>query len=174
MTSYEFTLLVDRDATDEPYAEALFEVAEGGMIPEGGPAGNVVHVAQEAETLAEAITSTVHAVESVGVNVVGLQSDDLVSLKDIAARTGRTYESVRLLATGQRGPGGFPAPLSTGQWALYSWAETSAWFEAHFPATALACSEFDREIAAADHLLRARRMLAGNEQLAAMARLLVA
>jgi hypothetical protein len=28
---------------------------------------------------------------------------------DLAARTGRTYESVRLIATGKRGLGGFPA-----------------------------------------------------------------
>ena len=36
---------------------------------------------------------------------------DLVSVSDIARRTGRSRESVRLLVDGKRGPGGFPAPL---------------------------------------------------------------
>ena len=52
-----------------------------------------------------------------------------MSLKTIASRLGRTYESVRLCTTGKRGPGGFPRPLSDHNWSLYSWSEVSEWLE---------------------------------------------
>ena len=168
--NYEFSLVVDQDPTEQAFAGALFEASEGHLIPEGGGADqNVVHVNVEADTLAAAITLAVHRVESVGLNVVGVKSDDLVSLKDIAARCGRTYESVRLLASGKRGPGGFPVPMSTGQWELYSWAEAAMWLSTHYGTEGPAI--YDREIAAADHLMRARRMLAGDEHRAELAEL---
>lgn len=172
MASYDFTLVVDRDATEAPYVDAIFDADQGDSVPEGGAGTNLVHVFREADSLALAITSAVAMLERIGLAVLGVRSDDLVSLKDIAARTGRTYESARLLSTGQRGPGGFPAAMSTGQWALYSWALVAAWFAEHFGGEAV--GEFDREIAAADHLLRARHILANDAHRAELAGLLLA
>lgn len=126
----------------------------------------------DAGSLAAAIVSCVRMLHGMGIAVTGVESTDLVSLKDIAARTGRTYESVRLLAAGQRGPGGFPAAQSTGQWALYSWALVSRWFAEHFGGAEV--GEYDREIAAADHLLRARHILAGDAHRAELGELFVA
>jgi hypothetical protein len=116
-----------------------------------------------------AITTAVRQIERLGIAVTGVQSADLVSLKDIAARTGRSYESVRKLAHGLRG---FPVPLSTGQWAPYSWAEVSAWLARHYPATTAATS-YDRKIAA-DHLIRARHILPVPADRADLAQLLIA
>lgn len=107
------------------------------------------------------------AVESVGLRVTGIQSDDLVSLRDVATRIGRSYESVRLWAAGQRGGGGFPRPWSTGQWSLYSWAEITSWLGEDD-------NEHDREIVAADHMLRARSILSGYEHRSEFARLVAA
>ncbi|MEV8610316.1 hypothetical protein AB0383_20715 [Amycolatopsis sp. NPDC051373] len=166
---YEFTLIVDRDASDEPYADTLFELGEGDYAPEGGPEGNFVHAFQEADSLTGAIVAAIHLVEKTDVQVMGVQSEDLVTLKDIADRTGRSHESVRLLAAGKRGPGGFPAASSVGSQGFYSWTQVSQWFADHYNAEA--GSEFDREIAAADHLVRARRLLAGDAHRAEMAQL---
>ena len=55
------------------------------------------------------------------------------------------------------GPGGFPAPVTTGKTPLYSWVAVREWFRAHY-GDAVA-SEGDRDadtLAAADLLLRAR------------------
>ena len=168
-TPYEFTLVVDRDPTE--VADHLFEVGHGDYVPEG-PNPALVHVLHKATTLAAAIVTAVHIVEAVGLSVVGLKSDDLVSVKEIAARLGRTYESVRLLAAGQRGPGGFPAPLSDGQWALYSWTEVADWFATHYGTPGP--TDWDREVTAADHVIRARHILAGDELRAEMAQLMSA
>lgn len=55
---------------------------------------------------------------------------DLVSITDIAERTGRTRESVRLLADGRRGPGGFPAPIGTvgDGIRVWPWTVVVDWF----------------------------------------------
>ena len=167
MTSHEFTLTVNTDPTE--YADQLFEVAEGTLVPEGGNGTGVVHAIHDTATLADAVAWAVAAVESVGITVTGVETEDTVSLKDIAARMGRTYESVRRLASGQRGPGRFPAPFSTDSWALYSWAEVSAWLAAHYGTEGVPA--YDREIVAADYLLRARHMLVDDPQRANFAQL---
>lgn len=73
---------------------------------------------------------------------------------------------------GDGSPMGLHGPLSTGQWALYSWAEVSAWLARHYPATAAAATSHDREIAAADHLIRGRHILPPREDRADLAQLL--
>jgi hypothetical protein len=65
----------------------------------------------------------------------------------------------------------YPHPLPN---ALYSWAEVSAWLARHYPATAAAVTSYDREIAAADHLIRARRILPAPADRADLAQLLTA
>jgi hypothetical protein len=155
---YEFTLLLDREPTEEETDRLTGTVLEAFGIE--GPQPVTAEVAVDAESLPKAIATAVSAIESVGVAVTGVGSDDLVSLKDIAARTGRTYESVRLLAAGKRGPGGFPVPYSAGQWSLYSWALVSAWLAEHLGGGS--ADLYDQEIAAADHIVRARRILAGD------------
>jgi hypothetical protein len=62
---------------------------------------------------------------------VALRLDqDLVSVSDIAERTGRTRESVRLLVDGKRGPGGFPTPVGSVGDAIrvWPWAVVAGWF----------------------------------------------
>lgn len=58
---------------------------------------------------------------------------DFVSISDIAERTGRSRESVRLLVEGKRGPGSFPAPtgiIGDGS-RFWSWAIVVDWFASH-------------------------------------------
>lgn len=172
MTTYEFTFILDREPTDVE-VEALFEPFEGSAVPEFGGGTGVVHVHYTADTLADAISESLIKIESVGLAVIGVESEDAVSVKDVADRTGRSYESVRLLALGKRGPGGFPAAVGTDQWALYSWAEVSAWMRTHGIEHAEVADDYDRELAAADHLIRARHLLHRDER-ADMARLATA
>jgi predicted DNA-binding transcriptional regulator AlpA len=55
---------------------------------------------------------------------------DLVSIPDIADRTGRSRESVRLLVDGKRGPGRFPSPVGTvgDSIRVWPWAVVLEWF----------------------------------------------
>lgn len=177
METIEVSLVIDRVPSDEELvAVPNAQLEDAGVVAFETSDGNaLVHLALEPASMPTAIARGVRGVEKLGqlgLQVIGVASNDVVSLKDIAARTGRTYESVRLLATGKRGPGGFPAPLSRGQWALYSWTEVSIWLARHYGTKAV--GSFDRQIAAADYLIRARRMIDDDTARGELAQLLAA
>jgi hypothetical protein len=77
-----------------------------------------------------AVSTAIRTIESAdGLRVRRLEPDDLVSASEIAERLGRSRESVRLLAAGQRGDGRFPSPVShlhTRQ-RLWRWTDVAAW-----------------------------------------------
>ena len=62
--------------------------------------------------------------------VVCRLDQDLVAIPDIAVRTNRSRESVRLLVDGKRGPGGFPGPIGTvgDGIRIWPWASVLQWF----------------------------------------------
>jgi len=86
---------------------------------------------REAESPREAILSAVHDVEKAGLGarVIRVEPDDLVTASEIAERTGRSRESIRLLAAGKRGQGGFPPPFRgmKRRTRLWRWSEVALW-----------------------------------------------
>lgn len=85
-------------------------------------------------TYEEAVLSAVRDLRAVfpEARMLQVEPDSLVTLDDIAERTGRTHESVRLLVKGRRGPGGFPAPAGGGRRQrskVWRWYEVERWFE---------------------------------------------
>lgn len=169
MSHHEFTLVLDRTPTEDEL-DALYEAGLDDTTPEFGPRlAPMLHMHRDADSLASAIISAVSQAESAGFAVVGVRTENLVTLKTIGARTGRTYEAVRRLANGDRGPGGFPTPMSGDGYALYSWTEVARWFAEHYGIPD-STTQYDRIIAAADHLVRARRLMGGDTgQLSALA-----
>jgi hypothetical protein len=176
MHTHEFTFVLASKPTGEEL-DVLFEIGGGDATPETtGDGTSWLHFDREADSLAAALVSALGTVERAGLQVVAVRSDDLVTLRELAQRTSRSYESVRLLAAGKRGPGGFPAPLSTDGWTLYSWAQVRPWFARHYPTRMQDRDELtfehDRVIAAADHLVRARAILRGDDTVTQLAKLL--
>ncbi|WP_166352968.1 hypothetical protein [Phytoactinopolyspora limicola] len=173
MDAYEITLIIDREPSDAEIEDA-FESLDGlGMTGiETSDTGVLIHFEAEAESMSRAIVNTtfgLQRVASLNVRVVGIHSEDLVTLKDIAQRTGRSYESVRLLANGRRGPGHFPRPLSAGTFSLYSWEEVLMWLATYQGTTPP--GDYGAVLAAADLLIRAGELL-GQEQRCELAPLL--
>jgi hypothetical protein len=86
---------------------------------------------REAASLSEAIAASIANVEGagVGLRVVRVEPDDLITTSEIARRVGQSRESIRLYALGQRGPGGFPPPISgiKRRSPLYRWTEVAGW-----------------------------------------------
>lgn len=160
MASHSFTVMLDRPPVDQGF-DLLFDSGLDDTLPEVADGVGLLHVNRDAASLTDALLGVIADVESAGFSVVGLQEDDLVGLKTIATRVGRSYESARLLASGQRGPGGFPPPISGDGWSLYSWAVVSAWFAENY-AQKDDVSEYSRVIAAANHIIRARVILHGH------------
>ncbi len=133
MMTNEFTLIVEGpDLQDGSYADALFDAGcDDATI--GRVAGvQFLDFDREAESLADAVFEAVEAIERAvpEARVVHLEPDDLVSMSEIGDRTGRTRESIRLLISGERGPGGFPVPAThfRKRQRMWRWQRVSAWF----------------------------------------------
>ena len=134
MSTHHFTLIVDGpDVQSGAVVDALYEGGcDDALI---GRTDNIQYVEfdREAAGLVEAVLAAVADIERVdGVRVVRLADAGLVSMADIAARTGRTREGVRLLVTGARGPGGFPPPVTDprGRYRLWRWWDVERWLVA--------------------------------------------
>ncbi len=134
MISWSFTIKLDH-APDDREFDALYEAGVSAYGTLGEKCGGVAVLECDvaAESLLAAIVRVVKDVRAAGGPIpVGVETElsDFVTLSDIPARLEgrRTTESLRLLAAGKRGPGGFPRPLSdTGNIRIYSWAQVATW-----------------------------------------------
>lgn len=129
MTTYTFALHLDAPPTDDQI-DQFFSNSIGDGLPGVTNGVGVVDFDREADTLAAAISSAIKDVERVrGLHVTRVAPDELVTATEIAQRTGRSRESIRLLAAGLRGSGDFPAPAAraTERSPLWRWSDVAAW-----------------------------------------------
>ena len=129
MREWDFTLIVDGDLSDEMVIDKL--MANGFDDATFGVADGVSYAdfSREAATFFQAVISAVHDLEGVGLRVLRVEPDDLVTLAEIADRLHRSREGVRLLAAGHRGRGTFPAPIShlRARSKLWRWSDVARW-----------------------------------------------
>jgi transcriptional regulator with XRE-family HTH domain len=111
--------------------DALFEVGcdDATLSVQYGRAW--MEFSRTAPSLKDAILSAIRDVRKAGIGADVLRVDecDLVTQSDIARRIGRTRQQVHQYVTGERGPGGFPAPacqIAEGA-PLWQWCEVSYW-----------------------------------------------
>ncbi|HEX9712155.1 MAG TPA: hypothetical protein VGB52_06320 [Actinomycetota bacterium] len=133
MGTYEFTLILEGpDVLGDEAVDALFESGCGDATFGEVDGSQYADFTRRARSLADAIGSAKRAIESAvpGVRVIRVEPEDLVTAADIADRTGRTRESVRLLIAGERGPGRFPPPIShlRSRGRIWKWADVARWF----------------------------------------------
>ncbi|MFC4119137.1 hypothetical protein [Nonomuraea zeae] len=130
MTTWNFRVILNREPTDEEII-ALYDAGLDDCSVAGGREGDMhLMCTREADNLLDAIASVLIEVRTVpGLWAVGVGQGDGVTLGDAARRHGgRTQASLRQLASGQRGPGGFPRPvIEADNISIYSWAEVSDW-----------------------------------------------
>jgi hypothetical protein len=149
MTTWNFQLRLNREPTEDEF-DALYDAG----LSDAGIEGTLVDVDRTAESLLTAVTSAVQDIRRVpGLRAVAVEHDDAVTLADAAQRLGRrTGESLRLLAEGKRGPGGFPPPIAdTGKVRVYSWTEITQWLR---DALGEQAPEGNAHLALADRALR--------------------
>lgn len=135
MSTFQFTLIAEGpDLQTDLLVDALFEAGCDDALVGRVEGVQYLDFDRQAPSLAEGVLSAISDVETVeGVAVVRLAGAGLVSMADIAARTGRTRESVRLLVAGRRGPGGFPPPVTDprSRFRLWRSADVERWFNRH-------------------------------------------
>lgn len=132
MTEHHFTLVLASDPglEDGTAVEALGEAgATDATIGRGADGVWTAVFDRQGPTFDEALKSAIRDVRAAHMVVRHVEPDDLVTQAEIAERLGRSSESVRLLASGQRGDGSFPPPAvrTTSRGSLWRWSEVAAW-----------------------------------------------
>ena len=132
MTEHHFTLVLASSPSleDGSAIEALGEAGATDATVGRGPEGIWTAVFDRlADSFDVALKSAIAAVRTAGLVVRRVEPDDLVTQAEIAERLGRTSESIRLLASGQRGDKSFPPPAvrTTSRGSLWRWSQVARW-----------------------------------------------
>jgi hypothetical protein len=128
MTSHQFRLLLDREPA-EPEIDALGAVCDDAGLSYGNGTGEL-DFDRDAPSFADAIFSAISDVERcTGLRVTSVEADPLLSVLDIAERTGRTREAVRQAINGLRARR-FPPPVNgpRARHRLWRWSEVAAFY----------------------------------------------
>ena len=140
MTDWAFRLTVAGIGLTDEQLDALFEAgcddAAFSLERDGTVFG---FFDREAATQEDAVLSAIHDVQSADIDARVLrvtEDDDWLTASEIATRVGRTRQSIGQLVRGDRGPGGFPAPVARHGLPnpLWSWSDVEAWFGRYDPA----------------------------------------
>ncbi len=157
MTSYAFRVRV-RDELSDERADRVYDTFNEELAIEEGPRGHYVVFDREAPSFVDAVIGALDQLIKLGFEPLSVE-DELVSMADIAERTGRSRQSISLLVSGRRGPGGFPHPVAGNvRSPLWHWDEVAAWFQATEGARAL--SEYRTATIASINGVLANRQLA--------------
>jgi hypothetical protein len=124
MESYEFSIILAHPP--DRWRAAKMLSAHPDLRVQAG--WHEVAVQRHTSSLAAAVVSAIHDLESFDLRPLRICDGDWLTLADVGARIGRTREALRLWSIGKQGPGGFPPPLNPGcDTRFYSWAEVSHW-----------------------------------------------
>jgi transcriptional regulator with XRE-family HTH domain len=130
MKSYRFTIIasgLDHEADD--FEDRFFEAGCDDATIVFTRGSIILEFDREARNISHAIASAMENVETAGANVERVEPDYLVSLADIAERSGLTRAAISNYASGGRGKG-FPTPIarvSSGS-PLWNWVDVARWF----------------------------------------------
>ena len=128
MTNFAFRIRLHDPLSDED-ADRLFDAFDEEVAVEEGPRGHFVGFERGGHSFLDAVLDAIEEIIALGIEPLAVE-DELVSMSDIAERTGRSRQSVSMLVGGQRGPGGFPRPVAGNvRSPLWHWADIASWFQ---------------------------------------------
>ena len=133
MKTFEFSVIASGlDPAAEDFADRFFNTGCDDATISFQKGHIIVAFARDADSIHAAICSAVECVEKAGARVARIEPDPLVSLADIAARTGLTRAAISQYSKGQRSAD-FPAPVArvTSETSLYDWSQVATWLYQH-------------------------------------------
>lgn len=133
MKTYEFCIIASGlDPEAEDFADLFFKAGCDDFTISFQKGHIILDFTRDANSLPEAISSAIENVLKAGATVNRVEPDPLVSLSDIAARTGLTRAAISHYHKGERAED-FPAPVArvTSQTPLWDWAKVAKWMYKH-------------------------------------------
>jgi predicted DNA-binding transcriptional regulator AlpA len=129
MKTFEFSIIASGlDPEAEDFADRFFEAGCDDATISFQKGHIILDFAREAASISNAISSAVKNVREAGASVDRVEPDPLVSLSDMAARTGMSRAAMTQYSKGQRGKD-FPAPVArvTSDSPLWEWSTVAKW-----------------------------------------------
>jgi|SRR6185437_4275570 len=129
MKTHEFTIVasgLNPEADD--FEDRFYEAGCNDATISFQKGAIILEFAREAATFSKALISAFADVQRAGAKVERIEPDYLVSLSDIAARSGLSRAAISLYGKGERGQG-FPAPVAriTSESPLWDWVDVARW-----------------------------------------------
>lgn len=132
MKTHAFSIVASGlDPEMEGYEDRFFEAGCDDATLSFQKGVIIAEFAREALSFGEAVASAVVDVRKTGAKVERVEPDYLVSLSDIAERSGLTRQAISLYTKAERGSG-FPNPVArvTSNSPLWDWLEVTEWLHA--------------------------------------------
>ncbi len=133
MRKYEFSIIASGlDPQAEDFESRFYDAGCDDATISFQKGHIIVDFAREADSITSAICSAMNCVRKAGAQVDRVEPDPLVSLSDIAARTGLTRAAITQYAKGDRHDN-FPTPVArvTSETSLYDWSDVATWLFKH-------------------------------------------
>jgi hypothetical protein len=133
MKTHEFTIIASGlDPEMEGYEDRFFEAGCDDSTLSFQKGVIIVEFSREAVSFSKAVSSAYEDVQRAGAKVERVEPDHLVSLSDIAERSGLTRQAISLYTRAERSSG-FPNPVArvTSNSPLWDWLEVTEWLHAH-------------------------------------------
>ncbi|MGY3450225.1 helix-turn-helix transcriptional regulator [Bradyrhizobium sp. USDA 4353] len=129
MKTFEFSIIASGlDPEAEDFGDRFYDAGCDDALVAYQKGHIIIDFAREAATIDQAVASAIENVRKAGAVIDRIEPDPLVSLADIAARTGLTRAAITNYFKGSRGQN-FPAPVAkvTSESPLWDWAEVARW-----------------------------------------------
>jgi hypothetical protein len=129
MKTYEFAIIASGvDAQADDFEDRFFDAGCGDATLSLQKGLIILEFAREAKNFADAITSAFEDVRESGAAVERFEPDYLVTLTDIAVRSGLSKAAISLYCKGER-QDEFPSPVAriTSESPLWDWVDVSHW-----------------------------------------------
>lgn len=129
MTKHELTIIASGlNPEAENFEDCFFEAGCGDATISVQKGVIILEFSRKASSFLHALISAVQDVRSAGAQVERIEPDHLVSLSDIARRTGLSRAAISLYVKGERA-GGFPPPVArvVSDSPLWDWCDVARW-----------------------------------------------
>jgi predicted DNA-binding transcriptional regulator AlpA len=133
MKQFEFSIIASGlDPEADGFADRFFDAGCDDATISFQKGCIIAYFTREAESIEAAIATAVGDVGRAGARIDRIEPDPLVSLSEIADRTGLTRAAITNYAKGERAEN-FPSPVArvTSKSSLYDWASVATWLFRH-------------------------------------------
>lgn len=129
MKTFEFTIIASGlDPATHGFEDRIFEAGCDDATVSFQKGVTIMEFSREAASFSEAVESACGNAARAGLTIERIEPDPLISLSEIAERSGMSRQAISLYTAAKRGAD-FPCPVAkvTSKHPLWDWSEVATW-----------------------------------------------